>query len=141
MEHPKFANAGKDDNGPVELGRPLTVDTHGASSVPDDKHAFSSPDSRYVILALTVGKNLRSATAEEVDAIVSGGHPVNLTETTKEVLPGGYWMKVTPKGTLAFGQYALVEILSSRVVNLDVWAFGVNPQAQENKGTVGVVER
>jgi hypothetical protein len=141
MEHPKFANVGNDDSAPAELGHPLTVDTHGASSVPDDKHAFSSPDSRYVILALEGGKNLRKATAEDVDAIVGSGHPVNLTETTKEILPGGRWMKLTPKGTLTFGQYALVEVLSSRDVNLDVWAFGVDPQAAENKGTVGVVER
>lgn len=141
MEHPKFANVGNGDNGPAELGRPLTVDTHGGSSVPDDKHAFSSPNSRYVILALTVGKNLRSATAEAVDEVLRGGHSVDLTETTKQVLPGGHWMKVTPKNTLIFGQYALVEVLSPRDANLDVWAFGVDPQAPENKGTVGVVER
>lgn len=141
MKHPKFANAGNDDNGPEELGRPMTVDTRGASSVPDDKHAFSSPDSRYVIVALTVGKNLRSATAQAVDAILRGEHSVELTETTKEILPGGRWMKVSPKNTLMIGQYALVEILSPRNVNLDVWAFGVNPIAPENKGSVGVVEQ
>jgi hypothetical protein len=126
---------------PETLGSPLTVNTGGASSVPDDKHSFSSPNSRYVILALTVGKNLREAPAEAVDEIERGGHPVDLTETTKEILPGGRWMKITPKNTLLIGQYALVEILSPRDVNLDVWAFGVNPIAPENKGTVGVVEQ
>lgn len=141
MEHPKFANKDKDDNGPAELVHPLTVDTRGASSVPDDKHAFSSPNSRYVIVALTVGKNLRSATAQAVDEIERGGHPVDLTDMTKEILPGGRWMKITPKNTLMIGQYALVEILSPRDVNLDVWAFGVNPIAPENKGSVGVVEQ
>jgi hypothetical protein len=65
---------------------------------------------------------------------------VDVTETTKEILPGGHWMKVTPKNTLVIGQYALVEILSPRDVNLDVWAFGVNPVAPENKGTVGVID-
>lgn len=60
---------------------------------------------------------------------------------TKEILPGGRWMKVSPKGTLAIGQYALVEVLSPRYVNVDVWAFGVNPIAPENKGAVGVVEQ
>jgi hypothetical protein len=122
------------------LSRPLTVETHGAGSLPDDKNAHSSPDSRYVILALEGGKNLRKASAQDVDAIVGGGLPVNATETTKEILPGGHWMKVTPKGTLLIGQYALVEVLSPRDVNLDVWAFGVDPRAPENKGTVGVVE-
>jgi hypothetical protein len=137
-EHPKFAN--KPDDGPAEIGTPLTVDTHGASSFPDDKLAFSSPQSRYVILTLMVGKNLRAGTAQAVDEILRGGHSVDVTETTKEVLPGGHWMKVSPKGSLAFGQYALVEILSPRDANLDVWAFGVNPQAPENKDTVGVID-
>ena len=141
MKHPKFANASNDDNGPAELGHPLIVDTRGASSVADDKHAFSSPDSRYVVVTLSVGKNLRAATAQAVDGILRGEHSVELTETTKEILPGGRWMKVTPKGTLLMGQYALVEVLSPRDVNLDVWAFGVNPVAPENKGAVGAVEQ
>jgi hypothetical protein len=126
---------------PETQGSPMTVNTGGASSVPDDKHAFSSPNSRYVVLALDVGKNIREAPAEAVDEIERGGHPVDLTETTKEILPGGRWMKVTPRNTLVIGQYALVEILSPRDVNLDVWAFGVNPIAPENKGTVGAVEQ
>lgn len=137
-EHPTFAN--KPDDGPSELGTPLTVDTHGASSTPDDKLAFSSPNSRYVILALTNGRNLRSATAQTVDDILRSGHPVELTETTKEIMPGGRWMKITPKGSLTIGQYALVEVLSPRDVNLDVWAFGVDPRAPENKGSVGVID-
>lgn len=123
------------------IGKPLMVDTRGASSVKDDKHAHSSPDSRYVILALQGGKNMRAATAGDVDAILSGGQPVNVTEATREILPGGRWMKVTPRNTLAFGQYALVEVLSPRQANLDVWAFGVDPTAGENKGTVGPVEQ
>jgi hypothetical protein len=126
---------------PETLGKAMTIDTRGASSLKDDKHSFSSPDSRYVILALSVGKNLRTASAQQVDEIMHGGHPVDLTDTTKEILPGGRWMKVTPKGTLMIGQYALVEILSPRDVNLDSWAFGVNPVSPENKNTVGVVEQ
>lgn len=126
---------------PESPGRPVTVDTKGASSVADDKRSHSSPDSRYVIVALNVGKNLRAATAQAVDGILRGEHSVELTETTKEILPGGRWMKVTPRGTLLIGQYALVEVLSPRYVNLDVWAFGVDPRAPENKGTVGAVEQ
>ncbi len=122
------------------LGAPITVDTKGASSVPDDKRSHSSPDSRYVILELGRGRNLRTASAEAVDEILRGAHPVDLTETAKEILPGGHWMKVTPKDPLRIGQYALVEILSPRNVNVDVWAFGVDPRAPENKGTVGPVD-
>lgn len=126
---------------PEPLSKPLTVDTRGAGSVPDDKRSHSSPDSRYVILALEGGRNLRWAPAYALDAVESGAGKPYLTDTTKEILPGGLWMKITPKDTLTFGQYALVEVLSPRDVNLDVWAFGVDPTAGENKGTLGPVQQ
>lgn len=122
---------------PASLSKAFTVDTHGTTSVPDDKHAHSSPDSRYAIIGLRVGKNERTATAEELDAIVAGGAPpVNLVEMDKQVLPGGYWMKLTPKTPMLVGQYALVEVLEPKVLNADVWAFGVNPSANENADIV-----
>ena len=125
---------------PPSLSAAMTVETHGGGSEPDDKRAHSSPDSRYAIVALTVGKNLRTASAGDLDALVSGGAPpVGMTETTKQVLPGGYWMKVTPKSPLLIGQYALVEVLGPKYVNADVWAFGVNPSANENADVVSKV--
>ncbi|MGH9586504.1 MAG: hypothetical protein ACRD3F_06100 [Acidobacteriaceae bacterium] len=125
---------------PASLSKPFTVDTHGTTSVPDDKRAHSSPNSRYVIIGLTVGKNERTATAGELDAIVAGGAPpATMVETEKQVLPGGYWMKVTPKTPLLIGQYALVEVLSPKQMNSDVWAFGVNPSANENADIVSAI--
>lgn len=125
---------------PASLSQPLTVDTHGTTSVPDDKRAHSSPNSRYVIVTVKVGKNQRTATAEDLDAVVGGGAPpVTMVETEKQVLPGGYWMKITPKSPLLIGQYALVEVLGPKDVNADVWAFGVNPSANENADVVSAV--
>jgi hypothetical protein len=121
---------------PAQLSAPMTVDTHGASSVPDDKHAHSSPNSRYAILALKVGKNERTASAADLDAVLAGPLPTNVIETQSQVLPGGYWMKITPRSPLLVGQYALVEILSPKHANVDVWAFGVNPSANENSDIV-----
>jgi hypothetical protein len=126
---------------PPQLSATITVNTHGLSSVPDDKHAHSSPDSRYVILALKVGKNERTATAGSMDAVLAGPTPTNVIETEKQVLPGGYWMKITPKSPLLVGQYALVEILSPKDVNTDVWAFGVNPSANENSDIVTAINQ
>jgi len=111
----------------------LTVDTHGASSAMKDKDSHSSPDSGYVILRVTSARNLRTILAREISLIDQAGHSEDVVETNKEILRGGRWMKVTPKIPLLIGEYALVEILSTRDVNLDVWAFGVNPQARENK--------
>ncbi len=57
----------------------------------------------------------------------------DVVDTTTELLPGGHWMKVTPKKPLDFGEYALMEIISDREVNLGVWDFGVHPVAPENR--------
>lgn len=111
----------------------LTVDTHGASSAVKDKTSHSSPDSRYAILRVTSARNLRTVLAREIALLDQPGHSEDIVETNKEILKGGRWMKITPKVPLLIGEYALVEILSPREVNLDVWAFGVNPQARENK--------
>lgn len=115
----------------------LTVDTHGASAV-KDKNSHSSPDSRYAIVRLNSNHNLRTASAADIAQLTQPGHPENIIETTKEILPGARWMKITPKIPLLIGEYALIEILSPEngvphELNLDVWDFGVNPRARENK--------
>jgi hypothetical protein len=111
----------------------LTVDTHGANSAIKDKNSHSSPDSRYAILRVNSSHNLRTVLAREISLLDQPGHSEEIIETNKEILKGGRWMKITPKGSLLIGEYARVEILSPREVNLDVWAFGVNPRARENK--------
>jgi hypothetical protein len=111
----------------------LTVDTHGASSAVKDKSSHSSPDSRYAILRVNSSHNLRTVLATEIARLGQPGHSEDIIETNKENLPGGRWMKITPKIPLLIGEYALVEILSPHEVNLDVWAFGVSPRARENK--------
>ena len=126
-----------DAPGPVAIQEPppdaLTVDTHGASSAIKDKNSHSSPDSRYAILRVNSSRNLRTVLAREIALLDQPGHSEDIIETNKEILKGGRWMKITPKIPLLIGEYALVEILSPREVNLDVWAFGVNPRARENK--------
>lgn len=44
----------------------------------------------------------------------------------------GDWIKVTPKQALPAGEYALVEMLEQKQVNIYVWDFGVNPDAPVN---------
>ncbi|MFY9935454.1 MAG: hypothetical protein WAK33_01210 [Silvibacterium sp.] len=111
----------------------LTVDTHGANDAAKDKHSHSSLDSRYAILRVSSSHNLRTVLAREIALLGQPGHSEDIIETNKEILPGARWMKVTPKMPLLIGEYALIEILSPREVNIDVWAFGVNPRARENK--------
>ena len=117
----------------------LTVDTHGASSV-KEKHGQSSPTSRYAIVRMQVKRETRVLGAIKVSQLGNSAPSVDIVETTSEIMPGGHWMKVTPKQPLDIDEYALVEILSPKEFNLAVWDFGVNPRAPEAKNAISPVE-
>lgn len=109
----------------------VTVQTHGAGSV-RDKNAHSSPGSRYAIVRAQVKKDQRVVASMSLSMLGKVTQSEQIIETTAEILPGKHWMKLTPKQPLEIGEYALMEIISPKEVNLAVWDFRVDPTAPEN---------
>jgi hypothetical protein len=115
---------------------PLTVDTHGASTAMKDGPPHDPASSRYVIVRADVRTGSRVVASFRISLLGGVQQIEDVVETTPETLPGGHWMKLTPKQSLTFGEYALMEILSDREVNLGVWDFGVHPTAPANRDAI-----
>jgi hypothetical protein len=110
----------------------MSVDTHGAK-MPE---AQSSPTSQYAIVAVEPRRDYRVVTNVNLSALGKMTQTQDVVPATATVLPGGHWLKVTPKQPLAIGQYALMEMLDPRDINLSVWDFAVEPQAGDNVNTI-----
>jgi hypothetical protein len=115
---------------------PITVDTHGATGNAPSPSAGGSPNSRYVIVQTDVRIGVRVITSFNINLLGTVRRQADLVETTTELLPGGHWMKITPRQPLGFGEFALMEVISDRDVNLSVWDFGIHPVAPENKDAI-----
>ncbi len=126
-----------DDATAVSTGTtPLTVDTHGASNNVKSVPSGASPNSRYVIVRADVRTGLRVISSFKISLLGSAQRQEDVVETTTQILPGGHWMKLTPRQSLSFGEYALMEVISDKDVNLGVWDFGVHPVAPENRDVI-----
>ncbi len=126
-----------DESVPNTAGTPLTVDTHGATSrVQNDPTTGGSSNSRYVIVRADVRIGARVIDSFRIPLLGTGQHQRDVVETTTELLPGGHWLKVTPREPLDFGEFALMEVISDKAVNLGVWDFGVHPVSPENRDII-----
>ena len=121
-----------DESGIRAGGTPLMVDTHGASTASVNQ-VRGHNDSQYVIVRVDVRQGARVVASFQVSRSGEVKQQEDVVETIAETLPGGQWVKLTPRAPLSFGEYALVEVLSAKEVNLGVWDFGVHPTAPENK--------
>ncbi len=115
-------------------GAPLTVDTGGASSRGTGKK--QDPGSDYVIVRVDVRQDARVVASFSTSALGTTKKQEDVIEVKTTALPGGHWLKIEPKEPLLVGEYALMEVLDEKSVNLGVWDFGVHPTAPENRDVI-----
>jgi hypothetical protein len=124
-----YVRTGKDeeeDGG----GGAMTVDTHGVAG--RETPAGGNPDSGYVVERLDVRSDSRVVDSFRIPLLGSGKKQAEVIEMKQEQLPGGHWMRLIPEQPLQPGEYALIEVLNAKEINLNVWDFGVHPNAPES---------
>lgn len=125
-----YVRVGNEAADPDGGGQGMVVNTNGQSGRATP--GTGSQNSGYVIERVDVRRGLREIDSFRLGQLGSGEKQRDVIETRLQTLPGGHWLKITPVEPLLFGEYALIEVLSDRAVNLDVWDFGVHPDAKEN---------
>jgi hypothetical protein len=115
----------------------LYVNSEGGPQ--DDSSSASGqpglPWDRFRIVSMDVREDKRIISKIKTPAFGKSSEQQNIVKTTNEQLTGG-WIKITPVDPLPPGEYALVELLGDEGINLYVWDFGMNAQAQVNKNVV-----
>ncbi len=131
-----YVRLGDDTDTPTS-GNALTVDTHGAAGAATSASAGGSATSRYVIVRTDVRTDSRVLASFSLTSPEDGRSlPDDVTQVRAEPLPGGHWQKLTPTRPLDFGEFALVEVLDEKRINLGVWDFGVHSAAPENRDVI-----
>jgi hypothetical protein len=107
----------------------VNVESSDNQSSAPAKDAGAQPD-RYRIVRLDSKKDSRVVGNLSVAVYGKVSQKENWIPTTSTQV--GDWVRVTPTEPLRPGEYALVEMLDKKQVNIYVWDFGVNPDAPKN---------
>jgi hypothetical protein len=118
----------------------LTVDTHGSSSVAHPKRGATSATSGFAIVRVDERKSVRIVGTVHISPTGTITQEENVVPMTAELLPGKHWLRLKPKAPLLIGEYALVEIISPKDMNANVWDFQVNPRAGLNESAIGPID-
>jgi hypothetical protein len=109
----------------------VRVNTHGAGGGGEARD-----DSTYVIVRADVRTDVRVIASFKLTLTGKVSREEDVCEADVETLPGGHWLRITPKQPLLEGEYAVMELLDARNVNLSVWDFGVHTGAAENRDVI-----
>ncbi len=133
-----FVRMDDDDEVPARGGA-FQVDTSDNRN--DRKVEKPSPQSTYVIVRVDIRRDVRVVTSFSINLLGGSTRQADVVQTTSTLLPGGHWLKIVPRETLSFGEYALMEVIDAKTVNTGVWDFGVQPKAPANRDAILPEER
>lgn len=112
----------------------LYVDVTPSSTDTQDNKTASELNSadRFKIVRVQVKKNTRVVSNVKISLLGKVSNQEDIIAASAEQVNGGEWLKLTPQHSLAPGEYAVVEMLDPKTINMFVWDFGVNPNAPAN---------
>jgi hypothetical protein len=126
----------------VHLSRPaLYLNVEPAEASVDDSGEASPKQATAQAAVPLAGRYRIARLSRKKDSRVVGNLKVAFTgklSQQQELVPStvelfsGPWMKLTPLEPLPPGEYAVVEMLGEKQMNLYVWDFGVDPAAPES---------
>jgi hypothetical protein len=106
------------------------TDAKNAKGKPAAQDPDQLPD-RFRIVRVLGKKNSRVVGNLKIALTGHVSQSGNWVAVRQEPVSGG-WVKLTPAAPLAPGEYAIVEMLNPKEMNLYVWDFGVNQNAPRN---------
>ena len=121
------------------ISHALTVNTGGAKEVANRKHGAHSAASGFAIVRVDERQAVRIVGAIHVSPTGTVTQNEDVVPARVEVLTGKHWLRITPEKPLQTGEYALVEVLSAAEINQSVWDFRVDPQSEDNPGSLGPI--
>lgn len=101
------------------------------AAAPAKRRDLDQAQDRYRLVRLEIKKNARVVGNLKINVIGGVKEQENYVPARLEAMPGG-WAKLTPQAPLSTGEYAVVEVLGPKQLNMYVWDFGIDPQAPAN---------
>jgi hypothetical protein len=109
--------------------------TDSANDNSKDKDSASAQinnSDRFKIVRVQEKKDARVVSNVKISLLGKVSNQEDVVPTSAEAVNGGEWLKLTPAHQLEPGEYALVEMLDAKTINMYVWDFGVDPNAPAN---------